>query len=217
MFCPQCGKAMATTDAKFCHACGSRLPQDGAPEEAPLQGEAPGIERGQRQAAQPSGVRGWLLVLVGVLMIVVPLIGIGSFLSHLAILKHLYPSLVGESGWEQYLLWMWLAVGGTAGLSIYASLRLLNGKTSEDVEAVCTMLWVIGPVAAVVVNALIPYLVSIKTILIYDYIGLTGTPLIASIIGSSLFSLIWTSYLNHSRRVRNTYLQPQAEPQGASQ
>jgi uncharacterized membrane protein len=217
MFCPQCGKAVVTTDAKFCHACGSELPQGDAPEEAPVQGESPRIERGQRRAVLPSGVRGWLLVLVGVLMVVVPLVGIGSFLSHLAILKNLHPSLVGRSGWEAYLFWMWLAVGGTAGLSIYASLRLLNGKTSGDVEAVCTMLWVIGPVAAVVVNGLIPYLVSIKTFLMYDYIGLTGTPLIASILGSSLFSLVWTSYLNHSRRVRNTYLQPQAEPQDASQ
>lgn len=215
MFCPQCGKAVASMDAKFCHACGSRLSQGGAPEEAPVQGEAPHIERGQRQAAQPSGVRGWLLVLVGVLMVVVPLVGIGSFLSHLAILKNLHPSLVGRLGWESYLFWMWLAVGGTAALSIYASLRLLNGKNSEDVEAVCTMLWVIGPVAAVVVNGLIPFLMHEMQYM--RYVGLTGAPLIASIIGSALFSLAWTSYLNHSRRVRNTYPHTQAEPQGASQ
>lgn len=216
MYCPQCGKAVATTDAKFCHACGTRLPESGATGEAPADRPPECTVVSRRTQGEPAGVRGWLLVLVGVLMVVVPLVSIAWLMSHLAIMKHLYPSLVGTSGWDQYLLWMWLAVGGAAGLSIYASLRLLDGKTARDVEAVCTMLWVIGPVAAIVIHGLIPYLMHSAELLKFDYIGPTGAPLIAPIIGGTLFSLVWTSYLNRSRRVRNTYRQSEAEAQGAS-
>lgn len=217
MFCPQCGKAVATTDAKFCHACGTRLPDCGSAGETPAHRPPERAEASRGTKGEPAGVRGWLLVLVGVLMVVVPLVSIAWLVSHLAIMKHLYPSLAGTSGWEQYLLWMWLAVGGTAGLSVFASLRLLNGRTTRDVEAVCTMLWVIGPVAAVVVHGLIPFLMHNAELLMFDYIGPTGAPLIAPIVGGALFSLAWTSYLNRSRRVRNTYRQTEAEAQGASQ
>lgn len=214
MFCPQCGKTVATTDAKFCHACGSELPQGDAPEEAPVQGESPRIERGQRQAAQMSGVRGWLLVLVGVLMVAVPVFNVAWIFSHFAILKHLYPSLVGSPGWQEYQFWMWLAVASSSVLSIGASMRLLNGKSWEDVERVSTIIWVIGPCSAVVVHALIPFWMHSAEKLMYDYIGLTGAPLIGAILGGGLFSLIWTSYLYKSTRVRNTYSfsEPEAQP-----
>lgn len=204
MFCPQCGKAVAITDAKFCCACGSRFPKcDASSAEAPVKDASACIEEGHEQTVQPSGMKGWLLVLVGVLMIVVPLVGIGSFLSHLAILKNLSPSMVGRFGWEEYLFWMWLAVGTNACLSIYASLRLLNGKGPDDVEAVRTILWVIGPVSAIIINGLIPYLIHETQYM--RYVGLTDSSLVASIIGSSLFSLVWVLYLSRSRRVRNTY------------
>lgn len=56
MFCPQCGKAVETKDAKFCYACGRRLPQNDAPSEAPIKDEASHIEGDQRQTEQPSKV-----------------------------------------------------------------------------------------------------------------------------------------------------------------
>ncbi|MBW6390207.1 DUF2569 family protein [Halomonas sp. Y3S6] len=158
-----------------------------------------------------------MLVLVGVLMVAVPLVGVGSLLSNLAILKHLHPSLVGTPGWDWYLLWMWLAVGCAAGLSVYASLRLLHGKSARDVEAVCSILWVIGPIAAIVTNGLIPFMMHEAEMLMYDYIGPTGVPLVGAILGGAIFSLVWTSYLSRSQRVRNTYPQAQVEAQRAGQ
>ncbi|MGR4068271.1 DUF2569 family protein [Billgrantia sp. C5P2] len=161
---------------------------------------------------KPSGIGGWLLVLIGVLMVVVPLIGVASLLSHFAVLKYLHPSLVGEPGWREYRLWMWLAVAATSLLSIYGSIRLLCGRSAKDVEAVSTIIWVIGPISAVVVHALIPYWLHSAEKLMYDYIGPTGTPLVGAIIGGALFSLIWVSYLNRSTRVCNTYGRPKMNP-----
>lgn len=210
MFCHNCGTRIMPTNATFCSSCGGKLALDN-------QSTGSAVKQGNATSADsfygPSGVAGWLRVLVGVLMIVVPLFGVASLLSHLAILKYLYPSLLGTPGWNEYQFWMWLAVTASSLLSIYGSLRLLKGRSTKDLDAVSTIIWVVGPISALVVHGAIPYWLHSSEKLMYDYIGPTGTPLVGAILGGTLFSLAWISYLNRSTRVRNTYHKPDTERQ----
>lgn len=219
MFCTRCGSKAASDEARFCHVCGMGFHMDGTVRQTGYPTDQDPDSMGKLpHTKMPSGIGGWLLVLIGVLMAAVPIMSMASVFSHLAILEHLYPSITTDAGWDGsgwriYQSSMWLAAATFAALSIYASLRLLNGRSRKDVEVVTEIIWVIGLGASAVVNVLIPFVLHSTERLMYEYIGPTGAPLVGSILGGLLFSLIWSSYLSKSVRVRNTYCQPR--PKGA--
>ncbi|OIQ66505.1 hypothetical protein GALL_519220 [mine drainage metagenome] len=82
-------------------------------------------------------------------------------------------------------------------LSFYAGLGLAKGRDISVVKRAKIILWVIGPVASIVMGLFIPLAVFGKIESDPQFFG--------AFIASVIVSAIWTAYLSKSRRVKATY------------
>ena len=145
----------------------------------------------------PSGVGGWLFLLVISLTFLGPLMGFGRLYGKLMFAEDQNPSLRMLESWATFksaTLWTFLLV---AGLSFYAGLGLARGRDMAVVQRAKILLWLIGPVASVVLGLFIPFAVFGKYQLDSQTIG--------GLIASAIVAAIWTAYLSMSKRVRATY------------
>jgi hypothetical protein len=146
----------------------------------------------------PSGVGGWLLLLVISLTFLGPLMGFGRLYGKLMFAEDQNPSLRMLESWGTFksaTLGTFLVV---AGLSFYAGLGLARGRDMAVVKRAKILLWVIGPVASVVLGLFIPFVVFGKSQLDPQTIG--------GLIASAIVAAIWTAYLSMSKRVHATYV-----------
>lgn len=145
----------------------------------------------------PAGVGGWLLVLVAGLMFLGPLMGAGRLSADITSAESQYPSLLTIPVWSTFKSASWWSFVVVCCLSFYAGLGLAKGRDFSVVKRAKIFLWIIGPIASIIMGLFIPLVVIGKFDSDPQFFG----SLIASVIGAA----IWTAYLSKSRRVKATY------------
>jgi len=210
MFCTQCG-TQVLPDSKFCAKCGAALPEmpdileidKEEPTESdsvkPPKQSAPPLKRA---TIGPSGVGGWLMLLVATLTVLGPLLGAARIGANLAVSEFQYPDLVTLDAWPTYKTATWSTFVLFALISLSGGMGLARDRDWSAVVRAQIILWIIGPLSTLVMGVVIPAIVFDE----YDF----GDPeilgaIIGSLIGTSIGAGIWTAYLAKSKRVRNTY------------
>jgi hypothetical protein len=154
-------------------------------------------------ASGPVGVGGWLLLLVAGLMFLGPFIGAGRINADIMSAESQYPNLLTVPAWGTFKSATWWSFLVVSCLSFYAGLGLARGRDISVVKRAKILLWVIGPLASIVMGLFIPLVVFGKIESDPQWFG----ALIASVITSA----IWTAYLSKSRRVKATYASTRSE------
>lgn len=152
---------------------------------------------GNISAGGPTGVGGWLLLLVVGLMFLGPLIGAARIKGEFISAEEQYPNLLTFPAWSIFKSATWWSFLVGSCLSFYAGLGLAKGRDISVVKRAKIILWIIGPVASIVMGLFIPMIVSGKVGLAPQFFG--------SLIASVIVAGIWTAYLSTSRRVKATY------------
>ena len=148
-------------------------------------------------ASGPIGVGGWLLLLVAGLMFLGPLMGAGRINADIMSAESQYPNLLTVPAWGTFKSATWWSFLVVCCLSFYAGLGLAKGRDISVVKRAKILLWVIGPVASIVMGLLIPLVVFGKIESDPQFLG--------ALVASVIVSAIWTAYLSKSRRVKATY------------
>ena len=144
-----------------------------------------------------SGVGGWLLLLILGLVFLGPLMGAGLMNSDFMSVESQYPNLKTVAEWRTYKSARWWTFLLVCCLSFYAGLGLVKGRNILVVKRAKIILWVIGPVANVVLDVFLPILIFGKAEPDPQFVG--------SMIASIIAAAIWTTYLSKSKRVMATY------------
>lgn len=149
------------------------------------------------ESVGPSGVGGWLLLLVTGLMFLGPLMGAGRINSDIMSAESQYPNLTAAATWGTYKAATWWTFLVVSCLSFYTGIGLARGRDISVVYRAKIMLWIIGPVANVILGLFIPVFVFGKIE--------SGPEFIGGLTGSAIAAAIWTAYLTKSKRVKATY------------
>jgi len=160
------------------------------------------IPPAQTNSVGPSGVAGWLLLLVSGLIVLGPLMGAGQINSDLILAESQYPGLKYVAEWKTYKSVTWWSFLVVASMSIYAGLGLAKTRNPSAVKKAKIILWVAGPGASIAMGIFIPLFIFGEIEANAQFIG--------SLIGSFLSAAIWTAYLSKSRRVKATYFRSQS-------
>jgi hypothetical protein len=161
-------------------------------------------KKNQAQPADPinanqpalTGVGGWLLLLVIVMMISSPGFSVIRVLGALGGSELSYPALVTLSAWKTYKTITCISLFGFVALSFWGGLGLLRGRDWSVVNRAKIILWINGPIAALVMLLIIPNIILSEPI---------DTQAITGFLSSVVSAYVWTAYLTKSKRVQNTY------------
>ena len=169
------------------------------------------IEDGRKKtAAGPSGIGGWLMLLIAGLIFLGPLLGAGRINADFLSSESEYPNLVFDPRWIALKRASWGTFLLICATSIYGGWGLARGYGWEMVTRAKYAIWLAGPVGSFVLGVFVPGFTF----------GLwaTNAQFVGGFIGSVLAATIWTAYLSKSKRVRNTYGAPPETPteKGAS-
>lgn len=146
----------------------------------------------------PKGVGGWLTFLIVILTVLHPLINIVLLASEFGRVEQENPALLQISAFVQYKWFSWGLVLVCCVVSMSAGYRLWKTRIWKSVKEAVISLWIIGPLATVV---LVAYLyINFGTALAGSFVDILG-----SLFRSLFFAGLWTAYLLRSKRVRNTY------------
>ncbi len=150
-----------------------------------------------------AGVGGWLLFLICGLMFLGPLIGAGLINGDLMTAESTYPQLVANASWGNFKSATWWSFLIVCCFSFYCGYGLLKRRDHQVVRQAKILIWVIGPVANIIMGIILPLAVFGK---------MEADPQIfGALIGSSIVAAIWTAYLSKSKRVKATYATQQAQ------
>ena len=147
--------------------------------------------------AEPAGVGGWLLLLTLGLVFLGPLIGAGRINADFIAAEDQFPNLKTVDSWAALKRATWLTFLPISCLSVYAGYGLLKRREWSVVRRAQVTVWVIGPIASLLIGLLLP-------IAIVGDVG-AGPEFIGSFIASALTASLWTAYLSKSKRVKVTY------------
>jgi len=143
-----------------------------------------------------SGVGGWLLVLIFIL-IIIPIRELSSLNTTFLALELEYPAFKEIAGYNMYKTAFWWTTIGTCCLNIYAGVGLVSGRKKQVVNRAIIILWITGPFVYLFLEVILPALVFGKSELDVEGIG--------RILAPAFISTIWTAYLLVSKRVKATY------------
>ena len=153
----------------------------------------------------PKGVGGWLTFLIIVLSVLNPLANIGMLAAELRRVEQETPYLLEIPVFIHYKWFSWALVLACSAIGIAAGYTLWKKHVWKSVRLAMIAIWVMGPLATVLV-----------ALYIYMSFGSmaaeAGGEIIGSLIRSLLFAGIWTAYLLRSKRVRNTYVRESGSP-----
>lgn len=151
----------------------------------------------------PSGVAGWLLLLVLGLIFFGPLFGASRLNLDFIQAESQFSDLIQSEDWQLFKSATWWSFLAVACLGIYAGFGLARGRKKSVVTRAQIVLWVSGPGAAIVLGLFLPLIIfgSVE----FD------PQFFSSLIGSSIAAAIWTMYLSRSRRVKNTYFPAESD------
>lgn len=144
-----------------------------------------------------SAVGGWLLLLVLGLIFIDPLMGSGRINSDFMSVEDQYPNLKSIAEWGTYKSATWWTFLFVCCLSFYAGLGLVKDRSMLAVKRAKFILWVIGPLASLILRVFLPVLFFGKSEPDPQFVG--------SMIASIIAAAIWTAYLSKSKRVKATY------------
>lgn len=144
-----------------------------------------------------AGVGGWLLLLILGFMFLGPIMGASRINYNFMSVESQYPNLKTVTDWSTYKSATWWTFLLLCCLSFYAGISLTKGRDIFVVKRAKILLWIIGPVASLVMGIFIPLLVFGKIEFDPQFLG--------SMIVSIIAAVIWTAYLSKSKRVRATY------------
>ncbi len=148
-------------------------------------------------SGQPSGVGGWLLLLILGLTFLGPLLVIGRTAGDLRAAEVGSPALLGAPGWQSYKFSIWAVVATTCALTFYAGMGLLRRRDPRVVRRAVIILWLTSPVALIIKSIFLPFI----------FLGgaVFDAKLATAMATGLLVAGVWTSYLYCSKRVRFTY------------
>lgn len=146
-----------------------------------------------------SGVGGWLLLLVLGLTILGPFTGIGRIILGIKSIENTYPAIITTANWGIYKTAIVCAFVLFSCLSIYAGSGLITRRDYLIVTRTKIILWVIGPIATMVLGLIVPLLTF------GNAVHIVGPKFIGNMIASCGAAAIWTFYLSKSKRVEATY------------
>jgi hypothetical protein len=172
---------------------GSASPESPQPS---VDASGPSAESAASSEAQPSGVGGWLALLVFILLFFKPIRDGWRLYRDFTTAVEDMPVLATMSEWQTYEAASWAAFAVFAALSIYGGWGLAKGRDWRVVRRAIAVLWVSGPVTSIVALAL-----SVACFGGFDLNGEFARMFVLSAAGAA----IWTAYLLKSVRVRNTY------------
>ncbi|MCL4844907.1 MAG: DUF2569 family protein [Acidobacteria bacterium] len=148
-------------------------------------------------ATEPAGVGGWLLLLTLGLVFLGPLLGAGRINADFMAAESQFPNLKTVDAWATLKQATWLVYLPISCLSVYAGYGLLKRRNRSVVRRAQLALWVIGPLATVVIGLVLPRAI------VGD--ADAGPEFIGGLIASALVASVWTAYLSRSKRVNATY------------
>jgi ribosomal protein L40E len=197
--CPECGDPEPFNEKSkpepICEeniSCGSPIhPECDDPEPSPAKIHA-------KQKPGPSGIGGWLLLLVVGMMVLGPLLGASQINMDFLMAEHQYPGIKSVEEWQVFKTITWWAFLSVAAISFYGGWGLARGNDWSVVSRAKTVLWITGPGASLVLGVLLPMLFFRET-------SAVDAQFIGAFLVSGIAAAIWTTYLAKSKRVRNTY------------
>lgn len=142
-----------------------------------------------------SGVGGWLALLVFGLMVGGPLFNIVNTISEFADAERGLPQLLAMPSWQNAKIATWIFVIVQSGFLFSAGWKLSNQFVPASVSYAQATLWIAGPLFNVSCILVVAFLMHVP--------AAPGLPAAGQ---SVIYALVWTLYLQKSRRVRNTYL-----------
>jgi hypothetical protein len=156
----------------------------------------------------PSGVGGWLLLLIVGMMVLGPLLGAGRINADIMMAEHQYPDITSLQQWKTYKTVTWWIFFAVVSISFYGGLGLARGNDGAAVSRAKAILWITGPGASLVLRFLVPIMVFGESN--------AGDQFMGAFIASIIAAAIWTTYLAKSKRVRNTYFSGSISEQEAT-
>ena len=188
---PQKFESMSHTDAGL--EAGSTLAS------APTDEPAPSHPSQSHEG--PSGVGGWLFLLVLGMLLLGPLLGVGRINADIMSAENQYPALKSIAKWSNLKTATWWTFLAIVAISVYGGWGLARGRDWSVVKRAKVVLWVAGPVGALIMDVIVPMATLGESNAGHaEFVG----GLLASIIAAG----IWTAYLSKSKRVHNTYGHP---------
>ena len=145
----------------------------------------------------PTGIGGWLTLLIAGLMILGPLMGLGRLSSDIISVEKQYPGIESVANWNAYKYAVWITFATISAISFWGGLGLERRRVPSAVSNAKVVLWIIGPVASCVMGLLLPFLAFGKMQI--------DEELVSGVIVSAFIAGMWTIYLTKSTRVKNTY------------
>lgn len=158
----------------------------------------------------PSGVGGWLLLLVVGMMVIGPFMGAGAIANTISEIEKEHSQIIDISQWKTYKTATWLIFVIGAGACFYGGLKLITTKTQTTIKQVKIILWLSGPISIIALWT-IPELIAYGTIT-EAITNDSKNELFKGLLKSITATIIWTLYLTKSIRVKNTYKPTIQEP-----
>ncbi|WP_286999676.1 MULTISPECIES: DUF2569 family protein [Comamonas] len=148
-----------------------------------------------------AGIGGWLRFLIVSLTILAPLAILGRVTGEIQAAESQFPNLINLPLWNQMKEVSWTVGIVQAAILIGAGFLLWKTRLRSTTKRVITMLWIGGPLTAILGLLAIAYISNepLATVVNHEVLG--------GILGSCISAFIWSAYLIRSRRVQNTYVQ----------
>lgn len=149
----------------------------------------------KQEATGVKGVSGWLALLTVGLVAFRPLFALSGW-SQLNYQEWKHDPMVALDGWETYKLSVALLALLAASLSIYGGLGLWKGRAWGVVKRAIAVLWLTGPVHALLQAAILYAIFS----------GRAETKDFATVLMQNILAAgVWTAYLLRSNQVKGLY------------
>ncbi len=154
-----------------------------------------------REQIGPSGIGGWLLLLIFVLIVILPVSNYLFTVGIFSLAESEDPSILEYQTWHVLKTLSYLGIFFFSGISVFGGLLLTLSRKTSVINKAIVILWLVYPLSLVTLEFIIPWLTIGETAL-EVYLDLD---LVWSLIGAATAATIWTAYLSKSKRVHNTY------------
>lgn len=151
------------------------------------------------KAEGPSGVGGWLLLLILLMTLLWPLRGLTDTARGFDESEREISILETGEPWARYKLATWVLLATSSALSVVAGVRLWKDHRTASVVFAVVALWLVLPARSLLYMFAEWVIFNPEDATELLWRGLKNTAFTAVIAG------VWTAYLLLSLRVRNTY------------
>ena len=111
------------------------------------------------------------------------------------------PELIGNAMWTNYKTGSWISMLAFMALSVFIGYKLLRVPLRSSVKLAKYGIWIVGPLAILVVNYGVGYLSFGATIFNAE----SNHEVLVMFVPSVIFATLWTLYLFRSTKVKAWY------------